>query len=300
MTVISCDNLTKTFGGKRAVENVSLHIEENTITGVIGRNAAGKTTLLQMIAGLKRPKSGTLTVFGEQPFNNLFVSYNSIFIDDNMCFPSVMNLAEIIQTAESFYPNWDQEIARRLLSYFSFDLTNRHGDLSKGKISTFHAVIGLASRCPLTIFDEPTTGMDESARRDFYKALLKDYLEVPRTILISSHHLSEIEDLLENLLLIDQGKVHLHQSIDEMKQYALRVTGDVSVIDELVKEKSVLHEESSIPNHRTIIIRNDSTEQEQAEWITRGLDVTFATPGEVCVYVTKQENGGIDDVYRRT
>jgi len=298
MTVIICDNVTKTFGGEKAVANVSLQIEENTITGVIGRNGAGKTTLLQMIAGLKRPRSGKVKVFDQQPFNSLFVSNNCIFVDDEMSFPSVMNLTDIIHTASSFYPNWDQQIASRLLDYFSFDLAKRHSDLSKGKVSTFHGIIGLASRSPLTIFDEPTTGMDESARRDFYRALLKDYLEVPRTILISSHHLSEVEDLLENLLLIDKGRVRLHKPIDEIKQYALKITGDVTIIDKLVRDKQVLHVESPTPNQKMVVIVNDS--REFAAWDMNDIQVTFATPGEVCVYLTKQQIGGIDDVYRRT
>ncbi|WP_096187238.1 ATP-binding cassette domain-containing protein [Evansella halocellulosilytica] len=300
MTVIACEKVSKAFHRQKALNDVSFKIRENTITGVIGRNGAGKTTLLEMIAGLKKPTSGSIEVLGQNPFNNLFVSANSIFIDDLMAFPDSMNVDEILTMAAMFYPNWDEKIARGLLNYFQINEKQRHKHLSKGKTSTFNAIIGIASRCPVTIFDEPTTGMDESVRRDFYRALLKDYLEMPRTVLISSHHVNEIEDLLENLLLIHNGKVHLHESMDEMKQYVIKVTGPVEAVREVTKGKLVLHEEGPTPNHQTAVIRVDGSKIDERDWRNKGLKVTYATPGEVCVYLTQHQRGGIDDVYRRT
>ena len=134
--------------------------------------------------------------FGEHPFNSLKVSANSIFIDDTMSFSDKLTLKDILKEARRFY----RELGcGHLHSDFSIILAfiRMHDidHLSKGKKSTFNAIIGIASHCPLTIFDEPTTGMDTVVRKDFYRALLKDYIAHPRTILLSSHHLEEIEDL---------------------------------------------------------------------------------------------------------
>ena len=154
-----------------------------------------------MIAGFFRETSGEIEVFSETPFNNLNVSANTIYMDDQMTFPASLNLAELLEEAERFYRNWNAELADGLLDYFSLNPKQLHNKLSKGMKSTFQMIFGLSERCALTIFDEPTSGMDAGVRKDFYRALLKDYIAYPRTIILSSHHLNEIEDLMEDVLL---------------------------------------------------------------------------------------------------
>jgi len=177
MSVIQCENLTKSFGRFKALDSLSFEIEENKITGLIGRNGAGKTTLLKLIAGYLKPTSGELHVFLQHPFNSLLVSGNTIFVDDNMAFPESFTLEDILTEVAPFYPNWDARLAAGLFDYSSVNPKIRHSRLSKGSKSLFNSIIGIASHCPLTIFDEPTTGMDSAVRKDFYRALLKDYLE---------------------------------------------------------------------------------------------------------------------------
>ena len=193
MTVIECKHVWKSYGGKHALNNINFAIEENKITGVIGRNGAGKTTMLKILAGFSKETSGEVKVFGEKPFNSLLVSANSMMIDHDMNLPAMM-LYEIIEEMNRFYPNFDRAHAFRLLDYFSLDKNQFIQNLSKGMKSTFHSILGLSARCALTIFDEPTIGMDASVRKDFYRALIKEFIAFPRTILISSHHLEEIED----------------------------------------------------------------------------------------------------------
>src|SRR5690606_30416408 len=129
--------------------DLSFTIEENKITGLIGRNGAGKTTLLKIISGFMKETSGDVKVFSENPFNNLFVSANSIFIDDNLHLPSSLALSEIIMSAKRFYGNWNSELADGLIEYFSFQPKQLYSSLSKGKKSTFNTIVGLASRCAL-------------------------------------------------------------------------------------------------------------------------------------------------------
>ena len=223
--IVECHNLTKKYRTKTVLNNFTATIEENTITGLIGRNGAGKTTLLKILTGYLKETSGKVAVFSERPFNSLKVSANSIFVDDQMSYPPALQLYELIEAAARFYPNFNLKLAKGLFDYFSFDPKGYHKRLSKGQKSTFNAIIGIAARCPLTIFDEPTTGMDEGVRKDFYRALLKDYLEFPRTIIISSHHLNEIEDLIEDVLLLKNGRAFLHLPITELKEYAIAFKG---------------------------------------------------------------------------
>lgn len=293
MTIITCEDITKNYGCKNALNNFSVTIKQNTITGLVGRNGAGKTTLLRMIAGHIIPSSGEIKVFNEDPFNNLLISANSIIVHDSMDFPYQLTLLETLHIAESFYPNWDMDFAQKLFSYFNFEDDEKYEQLSKGKRSTFNFIVGLASRSPLTLLDEPTSGMDVAVRKDVYRALLKDYMNHPRTIIISSHYLEEIEDLLENLLLIDNGQMLLHLPIDEVKQYAIRIDGKTNWIEENIPEETIIAKRKLESNHSYVIVKNSELIK---QFEGSNVNITPISPSELIVYLTNAE-GGIDHVF---
>ncbi|TXC89702.1 ABC transporter ATP-binding protein [Metabacillus litoralis] len=299
MNVIECKEVSKVYHQKKALSNLSFSIEENKITGLIGRNGAGKTTLLKIIAGFIHETEGETFVFGEEPFNNLHVSANRIFIDDQMIFPHSLTLKDILRTAASFYHNWDNDLAERLVSYYSFNLKQRHHHLSKGMKSTFNSIIGLAARCPLTIFDEPTTGMDSSVRKDFYRSLLKEYLNFPRTIILSSHLLNEIEDLLEDILLIKDGEKCLHVSLEELKEYAIALNGDEEKVKEITSNREILYEKKIGINQLYVVVKNDLSLREKEQTVFSNIELSAVPSDDVCSYLTNKSIGGIDDVFNR-
>lgn len=299
MTVIQCENLTKRYGKFHALHDVSLTIEGKKITGLIGRNGAGKTTLLKCIAGLYRKTSGELKVFGENPFNSLYVSENCIYVSDEMSFPTTLTLEQLLDMASIFYKNWDAQLAKRLFDYFSLNPNQYHHRLSKGMTSTFNMIVGLASRCELTLFDEPTTGMDEAVRQDFYRAVLKDYLQNPRTMIISSHHLNEIEHLLEDVLLLKEGKPLLHIPMSELKEYAIGVQGDSSLIAEWCRDREVIFTKEIGTDKRYAVVKNHATKSDIQRAKMEGLQVLPVSPSDLCVYLTNKRQGGIDDVFRQ-
>ncbi|WP_342429463.1 ABC transporter ATP-binding protein [Neobacillus sp. FSL H8-0543] len=297
MNVIKCSGLTKVYGRTKALNNLSFTIEENKITGLIGRNGAGKTTLLKIIAGYLKETSGELKVFSEHPFNNLNASANTIFIHDQMNLPTALNLKEILEVAASFYQNWDRGLAERLFDYFSLNPMQHFDGLSKGMKSTFTMILGISARCSLTIFDEPTTGMDAAVRKDFYRALLKDYIANPRTIIISSHHLNEIEDLLEDILLMRDGKELLHIPVADLKEWAIGVQGKSSNVNEWTTGKEILYTKNIAVNHMYVVVKNELTEMERQNAKTAGLEFTNVSSSDLCVYLTSKKKGGIDDVF---
>jgi ABC-2 type transport system ATP-binding protein len=297
MNVIECRGLTKDYGRTKALNNLSFTIEENKITGLIGRNGTGKTTLLKIIAGFLRESSGEIKVFSEKPFNNLMVSANVIYINDQMNFPTALTLKEILNVSATFYEKWNQELASRLFDYFSFDSTHYYNDLSKGMKSTFNMIVGLSARCALTMFDEPTTGMDAAVRKDFYRALLKDYIAYPRTILLSSHHLDEIEDLLEDILLIKEGREHLHMPIGELKEWAIGIQGLTEIVNEWTENKEVIYSKNIGLDRTYAVVRNTLSDTEVQRAKAAGLALTSVSSSDVCVYLTSKTKGGIDDVF---
>ncbi|MFJ7827965.1 ATP-binding cassette domain-containing protein [Psychrobacillus sp. NPDC096623] len=295
MKVIDCQKVSKGFRRTNALEDITFQLTDQKITGLIGRNGAGKTTLLKILAGLTKHKFGEVSVFGKNPYNNLMVSENSILVDDQMTFPDSLNLEEILLSAPAFYKRWDAQFASRLFQYFKLNPKQQHSKLSKGAKATFNMIFGLSTRCELTMFDEPTNGMDEAVRTDFYRALLKDYLAHPRSILISSHHLEEIEHLLEDILLIHKGRVVLHQTLDEVKEYAVAVQGQIADVERWTAGEEIIHSKRIDDQRQYVVIKNNS-KLERARLDCASIQ--RLTASEVCMYVTSEKRGGIDDVFK--
>lgn len=295
MNVIDCQKLSKGFRRTNALEEITFQLTEQKITGLIGRNGAGKTTLLKILAGLTKHKVGEVSVFGKNPYNNLMVSANSILVDDQMTFPDSLSLDEILQSAPAFYKRWDAQLASRLFQYFRLDSKQQHSKLSKGARATFNMIFGLSTRCELTMLDEPMNGMDEAVRKDFYRALLKDYIAHSRSILISSHHLAEIEHLLEDILLIHNGKVVLHQSLDEVKEYAVAVQGPIADVERWTEGEEILHSKRIDDQRQYVVVKNNS-KLEKAR--VEGAVIQALSASEVCLYMTSEAKGGIDDVFK--
>lgn len=282
MSIIECTQVQKKYRRKEALKNITLYLNEDKIIGLIGRNGSGKTTLLKLLAGIIKPTSGVLKVFGETPFNNLFVSANSIYIHDQMLFPRSFTLQDNLDTAADFYSHWDSDLANRLMTYFNLNPDSYHSDLSKGMKATFNFIFGLSTHCQLTLLDEPINGMDEVVRKDVYRALLKDYIANPRTIIISSHFLKEMEHLLEDILLIDDGKVLFHKSLEEMQSYALALEGPTAAIQKWTAGQNILDEFQIAPGYTKVILRAvDCTFDDRA---LQQEDITISSVGTSEVY----------------
>jgi len=299
VAIIECVNLTKNYGNAKALKNLSFTIEENTITGLIGRNGAGKTTLLKLIAGFIRPTSGDISVFGKAPFDNLSVTSNTFFTDDIMEFPATFNLIGLLDEGSKFYPNWDMGLAKGLFDYFGLNPKQYHRNLSKGQKSTFNMIVALSSHCALTIFDEPTSGMDASVRKDFYRALLKDYIQNPRTILLSSHMLSEVEGILENIFLINNGQKILQMPLEDLKEMAIGLRGDTNSINMVTSGKHIIHTENLKSNQLFVAVKNHFTKVDLEKAKLSGVEVVPISTEDLCVYLTSKSEGGIDDVFDR-
>ena len=290
-------NLTKKFGKLRAVDELTFTLAPEKIIGLIGRNGAGKTTLLKMIAGYLLPDEGDIKVFSEDPFNSIRVSANLIFIDDYPSLPASMNLADILKTAETFYAHWDQRLAAALLEYFKLPAGQSYDNLSKGMKSTFNIILGIAAHCPLTIFDEPTTGMDAAVRKDFYRALLKDYLQHPRTIILSSHLLNELEDILDEVLLIDEGRKKLHLPVHDLKEYAIGVQGREKDILEFTGDTEIYARKELGKDSVYLAVRHIFSPEELEQARINSLKISPLSAAETCVYITAKDKGGIDRVF---
>ena len=241
--VIDVSGLTRRYGSFAAVDDVSFTVEEDRIYGLLGRNGAGKTTLMQLLTGQEFASAGTVRVFGESPLENAKVLRNVCFVKESQRYPEDFAVKHVFRSAPWFFERWDQDFADRLVDDFRLPVNRRMKKLSRGQLSSVGVIVGLASRAPLTLFDEPYLGLDAVARQTFYDRLLEDYAEHPRTVILSTHLIDEVSNLLEHVLVIDEGKLIIDSSADDLRGSVTNVVGARTAVDAFVAKRDVLHRE---------------------------------------------------------
>ncbi|HOK43624.1 MAG TPA: ABC transporter ATP-binding protein [Thermoclostridium caenicola] len=294
MNDVILQDLVKRYRDKTALRGINLELQENCIVGLIGRNGAGKTTLMRTLAGYLKPTEGTALVFGEKPFDNIHVLSNIMYMDDDR-FRDSDTLRDLLDRAALSYSRFDKTLALKLLEYFNIPVKARIKKLSRGMRTLFSLVIALMSRCPLTMLDEPTLGLDASHRKEFASLLLKDYANHPRTIIISSHLISELENLMEQVVLIDNGKLVFHKAIEDVQRYALYLAGHRKVLEEVAGRHQVICRESM--GERLVLgIVNHLTAEELRQLEMQGIEISAMSVQDVCVNLTAPGKGGVLDV----
>ncbi|MBW8348852.1 ABC transporter ATP-binding protein [Bacillus sp. IITD106] len=241
--VVRVSKLNKFYDDHKAIQDISFSIKENKIYGLLGRNGAGKTTLMKMITAQIFPTSGDLNVFGEEPYENAKVLSQICFIKESQKYPDNFTVRDILEVSKSFFPNWDEEYAYSLVEDFNLPLKKKNKGLSRGMHSALGIVVGLASRAPLTIFDEPYLGLDAVSRELFYNRLMEDYTEHPRTVILSTHLIDEVSNLLEHVLVVDKGRLIIDEDAENLREKAFTVTGQTAKVESFISGKEVIHRE---------------------------------------------------------
>ncbi|RFU21479.1 ABC transporter ATP-binding protein [Geodermatophilus marinus] len=241
------------FRDHTALDSLSTGIEQDAITGLLGRNGAGKTTLMQLLTGHRVPTSGSVEVFGAAPYENDAVLSRTCFVKEGQRYPDHFRVRDALAAAAAVFPRWDADLAARLVADFDLPPDRAIRKLSRGMNSAVGIVIGLASRAPLTLFDEPYLGLDAVARQLFYDRLLADYAEHPRSVILSTHLIEEISDLLERVLLIDRGRLLLDTDAESVRDSAVTVTGPADRVRSLAADHELLHAETLGPHGRAVV-----------------------------------------------
>lgn len=282
--VVEAKQLDKTYGEFKAIDDVSFSMEENKIYGLLGRNGAGKTTLMKMITAQLFPTSGDLKVFGDNPVENSRVLSQICFIKESQKYPDNLTVNDILKVSKSFFSNWDEEYAYSLVKEFNLPLKRKPKKLSRGMHSAVGIVIGLASRAPLTIFDEPYLGLDAVSRGLFYDRLMEDYAEHPRTVILSTHLIDEVSNLLEHIIVIDNGRVIINDEAENLRGLAYTVTGQTAKVETFIKGKEVIHQ---VPFGGLLSATVLQSKNESERDILSGLEVTPVSLQQLVVHLTK-------------
>ncbi|MGO1881095.1 MAG: ABC transporter ATP-binding protein [Microbacterium gubbeenense] len=286
--VIQVRDLTKTYKDTTALDGVSFDIERNTIYGFLGRNGAGKTTAMSILTAQNFATSGSVRIFGEEPYENARVLSRMCFVRESQKYPDEANARVAFRSAAMFFPNWDQQLCERLIDDFQLPLKTTIKKLSRGQLSAVGVIIGLASRAEITFFDEPYLGLDAVARQIFYDRLLEDYTEHPRTILLSSHLIDEIANLIERVLVIDKGRILMDSSAEEARDQATNVVGDETAVEALVAGREILHRES-LGRVASVTFLGQLSAEEEQKVEAAGLDLAPVPLQQLIVRLTQHQ-----------
>ncbi|WP_028049691.1 ATP-binding cassette domain-containing protein [Cellulomonas sp. URHD0024] len=233
-------DLTVRFDATTALDAVSFDIRPGVITGLLGRNGSGKTTALSVLAAFLRKTSGTVLVDGDEPWENARTMGATTLVRESGDMTPERPIAESLRMLADRRETFDTDLAEKLLDTFELERTSRPYRLSRGKKSSFGIVVGIASRSPLTLLDEVHLGMDAPARYAFYDALLADWLEHPRTIVLSSHLINEVERLLEDVIVLHRGSVLTQSNADALRSSGMTVTGPSDAVEAFVVGRDVV------------------------------------------------------------
>jgi len=223
MACIEARGLRKAFGTTIAVDGVDLRVEEGRIVGLVGPNGAGKTTLLNAILGLT-PYQGELRVLGRDPWTERdHLMRDVCFIADVAVLPRWIRVSQALDYVAGVHPRFDRAKAEGFLADTSIRSASKVRELSKGMVTQLHLALVMAIDARLLVLDEPTLGLDILYRKQFYDSLLNDYFDRNRTIVVATHQVDEIQDVLTDLMFINRGRVVLNFSMEEVESRYLEV-----------------------------------------------------------------------------
>jgi len=224
MPVIEARGLRKVFGTTVALDGIDLRVEEGRILGLIGPNGAGKTTALNAILGLT-PYQGQLTVLGRDPWAERDQLMRDVsFIADVAVLPRWMRVSQALDYVAGVHPRFDRPKAEALLAKTTIKRASKIRELSKGMVTQLHLALVMAIDARLLVLDEPTLGLDILFRKQFYDSLLNDYFDRSRTIVVSTHQVDELQQILTDLMFIDRGRIVLSCSMEEFESRYMEVT----------------------------------------------------------------------------
>jgi ABC-2 type transport system ATP-binding protein len=288
-TAVECVSLSKSYGKVQALKNINLTLEENKIYGLLGRNGAGKTTLLNLMATQIMRTSGEIKVFGEENFENSEVLSKLCLVKDKDLRKEDSKVSTIFNMASILYPNWDENYKEQLVKEFRVDVKKKYKALSRGNKSMVGVIIGLASKAKVTIFDEPSVGLDAAAREKFYNLLLQEYENSGRTFVLSTHLIDEASSLFENIIIINNGEILLEEEQAVLLEKAHFLSGKEEVIRALVKDNKIIHKEVFGGTTIVGVLGNLSSEQRK-NLSDNSIEISAMPLQKLFIYLTEESS----------
>lgn len=290
-TMISAVNVTKTFDGFRALDNLSLNVKKGSVYGLVGPNGAGKTTFIKALMGIYRADSGEMMLDGKVIYENEQVKSRMIYVCDDLFFYPTYTIEQTAKMYADIYPKWSWELFNKLHEIYKMDLKRKVIRLSKGMQKQVAFWLGISAQPDVMILDEPIDGLDPVMRRNTWRLVLNEVAERGMTVLISSHNLRELEDVCDHVGIMFGGKMVIEKSLDDVKgnihkiQLAFEKGGSDEKLAQLEAKLDILHT-GRMGSVASLIVKGDIDEVRRVitEYSPVVFDIIPLTLEEVFIY----------------
>ena len=261
--MIEVCNLTKAFGGFKALDCLSLTVPTGAVYGIVGPNGAGKSTLIRHVTGVFRPDAGAVRIDGEPVYENSALKAKTAYIPDDIFHFVTASLRDMEEFYAGLYPGFDRALYKTLLEAFRLPERSPIRKFSRGMQKQAAFLLSLCVRPEVLILDEPVDGLDPVMRRQVWSLILQETSERGVTVLVSSHNLRELEDICDHVGILHQGRLLLERSLSELQDNAVKVQTALPEGTQLPTGLQILHD-SSVGSVRTLVLRGKQ-EQIRAE-----------------------------------
>ncbi len=283
--LIEINRLSRRFDKKRALDDVSLHVERGTVFGLVGENGAGKTTLIKHLLGLLKAQQGTVRVFSLDPVRQPVEVLGRIgYLSEDRDLPDWMTVAQLLRYNQAFYPGWDESFAEQLRVQFALDAGQRIKHFSRGQRARVGLLVALAHRPDLLILDEPSSGLDPVVRHDILAAIIRTVADEGRTVLFSSHLLDEVERVADHVAMLHHGRVQLQGPLSEILQSHRRL---------VLRFETPQAVCPALPG----ILRSEGEAHEWSVWCNGQLEVLRAAVLQVGGQIVEEEMPSLDEIF---
>ena len=261
MSVLICEKLTKKSKNNILVDQFSYNFLDNQIYALVGKNDSGREELLEMLASQTKPESGCVWLDGEELYGNLKMSKRLCYISKNISFPGHLKIKTIFRLMSSLYPKWDNAYAYELIDYFNLKKTQTYKSLKANEKELLAGILGLASRANITIIGTTFESLDIKDRYDFFDFVYSHHTRYPRTFIISTNNIDEIENIVNRVLFFDKGRLFETFTIKDLKNNFRLLTGKTEVLKSLIADIKVIGAEERY-NNLTVCVAKRLTKDE--------------------------------------
>ncbi|MDD3212920.1 MAG: ABC transporter ATP-binding protein [Eubacteriales bacterium] len=268
--LLRVSGVSRRFRDTKALDGLSLEVPKGAIVGLLGRNGAGKSTLLRIVSGMLRPNAGEVTIDGEKVYDHARALGKLCIIGDTPDFGRLRKISDLFFVCRGLFPLWNDEYARELVGRFDLPMKKKMRTFSRGMQTGLMLCVGLASGAELTVFDEPSLGLDAVLRERFYDLLLEEKRHHPgRTFLVSTHLIDEVARALDYAVMVDAGHMLCSGTVETLQKGYLSVSGEPEAVRELTQGLTVLKEEDTAGSLVRHIKLNTPEDQARIEADTR-------------------------------
>lgn len=281
-------NGSVSYGADTVLEEINFEVQNKEKIAIVGRNGAGKTTLLNLITDRAIVDSGEITIDGENVYENDNALEKIYFMTERTLYPEDFKVKDVFKWTKEFYSNFDSKYALELSKKFSLNINTKIKNLSTGYNSICKIITTLASNAEVLIFDEPVLGLDANHRELFYKELMENYIESPKTIILSTHIIEEVSNLIEKVIILNNNKIISSDEAEELLDKSYTVSGLTENIDKFVSAKNIVNIEEITSFKSATIIGNLTNEDKK---LAEDLDLKFSKVElqKLFIYLTEKE-----------